>query len=752
LTAIDTSNVIFQTAASFVNHTGKHLFLTGKAGTGKTTFLKYIKEHSSKKMAIVAPTGVAAINAGGVTIHSLLQIPPGIYVPSHPGMAEKFNGTVYDKHMLLKQMRMSADKKDLLRELDLLIIDEVSMVRADLLDAVDIVLRHVRKQPSLPFGGVQMLYIGDLFQLPPVAVLQEWELLKNYYRSPFFFDAHVIQSAPPVYIELKKIYRQRDELFISILNNVRNNCCTEADLSCLHAHYDPTFSPPDKEKFIVLTTHNEKAAAINNAELRKLPDKLYQFKAETTGDFWAYPADEALLLKPGAQVMFIKNDSGEFRRYYNGKIGTVHSIDEKEIQVAFPGETTILTLEKETWKNISYHYHKEKDKIEEEELGTFTQYPVRLAWAITIHKSQGLTFEKAIIDAGASFAAGQVYVALSRLTSLDGLVLKSRISKQYIHTDDRVLEFANTELSKESLNEILEKEQRNFIHRSIVKAFSWEKIIELLDEHLKDYEHRNLPEVETCIVWAEELTERARSISKTASKFQLQLEQLFQLAGISNYDQCSERILAACTFFIRETQDKVLTSLTDHIEKMKIKKRTRKYIKQLVDLTYRVERKKLELQNLMNVARSMRESGNSLDISATAHALIAPIAIDTKRNDMMNTSRAKVVKGETQRISLQLFRKGNSIEEIASARSLAFSTVEGHLAGFVSTGEIGVLEMVDKFKLEKISQLFYKNPSVSASELKQQLGEDFSYGQIKAVMSHCALASPAEAGRSNLLD
>jgi hypothetical protein len=737
LTAIDFSNVIFQTAASFVNHTGKHLFLTGKAGTGKTTFLKYIREHSSKKMAIVAPTGVAAINAGGVTIHSLLQIPPGIYIPSHAGISQTFGGTVYDKHMLLKQMRMSAEKKDLLRELDLLIIDEVSMVRADLLDAVDVVLRHVRKRPALPFGGVQVLYIGDLFQLPPVAVLQEWELLKNHYRSPFFFDAHVIQSAPPVYIELKKIYRQQDELFINILNNVRNNCCTDNDLNCLHAHYDPAFSPQDKERFIVLTTHNEKAAAINNAALRKLPDKLYQFKAETTGDFWAYPADEALLLKKGAQVMFIKNDSGEFRRFYNGKIGTVHSIDEKEIQVTFPGETTILTLEKETWKNISYHYHKEKDKIEEEELGTFTQYPVRLAWAITIHKSQGLTFEKAIIDAGASFAAGQVYVALSRLTSLDGLVLKSRISRQCIQTDDTVLAFASTELSEDKLNEILEKEQRNYIHHSIIKAFSWEKIIELLEENLKEYEHRNLPDVEACVAWADELTERARSISKTTSKFQLQLEHLFQSAETSNYHQCSERILAACTFFIQELKDKLLTSLNDHIETMKIKKRTRKYVKHLAELTYRLERKKLELQNLMNVATSMRDSDNRLDPSATAEALHRPIVIDAKRNEAQ-TLKAKIVKGETQRITLQLFRKGKSIEEIASARSLAYSTVEGHLAGFVSTGEIGVLEIVDKFKVDKISQLLNKNSAASASELKQQLGEEYSYGQIKAVMSHCA--------------
>ena len=688
-------------------------------------------------MAIVAPTGVAAINAGGVTIHSLLQIPPGIYVPLQAGMSEKFGGTVYDNHMLFRQMRMSAEKKDLLRELDLLIIDEVSMVRADLLDAVDMVLRHVRRQPSLPFGGVQMLYIGDLFQLPPVAVLQEWEVLKNYYRSPFFFDAHVIQGTQPVYIELKKIYRQRDEVFIGILNNIRNNSCTDSDLNCLDRHYDPTFSPSAREKFIVLTTHNDKANTINSEELRKLPDKLYQFKAEKTGDFYdrAYPADEALLLKKGAQVMFIKNDTGEFRRYYNGKIGTVHSIDEKEIQVAFPGETTILTLEKETWKNISYHYHKERDKIEEEELGTFTQYPVRLAWAITIHKSQGLTFEKAIIDAGASFAAGQVYVALSRLTSLDGLVLKSRIYKHCIQTDERVLEIARTELSEHALKQILQKEQQNYIQHSIMKTFSWERTIELLEEHVKEYEHRNLPNVEACIEWAKELTERTRTIQKTAAKFQLQLGQLFQPVGTPDHRQCFERILAACTYFVRETDEKLLTSLTDHIEVMKIKKKTRKYVKKIAELTYRVERKKLELQNIMSVAKVMREPMSSFDISVAVNALQKPTVINSKRD--VHISKTKPQKGETQRISLQLFRNGKSIEEIASARSLAYSTVEGHLSGFVFTGEINVLEMVDNVKLEKISDLFNKNPAFSASQLRQQLGEEYSYGQIRAVMSYC---------------
>ena len=731
----DTSNTIFQTAASFINQTGKHLFLTGKAGTGKTTFLKYIKEHSFKKMAVVAPTGVAAINAGGVTIHSLFQIPPGTYLPSSNNLFERFDGKIYNNHTLFKQMRMNADKKELLRELDLLVIDEVSMVRADLLDAIDAVLRYIRKQPLNPFGGVQVLYIGDLFQLPPVVLNEEWELLKNFYHSPFFFDAQVIQQAPPVYIELKKIYRQTDDLFINILNNIRNNCCTDADLANLHKYYNPEFSPSPKENFITLTTHNDKAGIINNTELKKLPDKLYQFKAEITGEFndRSFPAEEILQLKKGAQVMFIKNDSGESRRYYNGKIGLIHSIDEGKIQITFPNETTLLTLEKETWKNIRYHYKREKDRIEEEELGTFSQYPVRLAWAITIHKSQGLTFQKAIIDAGASFAAGQVYVALSRLTSLNGLVLKSSIYPHCIHTDERVLEFVHNELPEDALNETLQKEQQQHIHYSMLQAFGWEKIVNALQEHYKEYEDRNLPDLNICVAWAEEILKNTNMLGETALKFQKQLEQLFKHCEEDDYKQLHERISAAVNYFIKETDKKILAPMNGHIGTMEIKNKTKKYVKELRELKHQVDRKKLQLQNLVNISKVMHESGNREAILKAAETLQKPLVIDTIEQ---NVIRKKNEKGETQRISLQLFKKGNSIAEIAKQRNLAFSTIEGHLGGFVATGEIDILSIVDEIKLEKVLKLIEKNSALTSSELKKQLGDDFSYGQIKAVLSY----------------
>ncbi|HVG40960.1 MAG TPA: AAA family ATPase, partial [Chitinophagaceae bacterium] len=364
-------NQLFSLAAGFVNQTVQHIFITGKAGTGKTTFLKYIKENSFKRLAVVAPTGVAAINAGGVTMHSLFQLPLGIYLPTKQPIPADYSTEINNEHTLLKNIRIGSSKRELLRELELLIIDEVSMVRADMLDAIDAILRSYRRMPNVPFGGVQLLYIGDLFQLPPVANNKEWNLLKEYYKSPFFFDSLVLQQSPPVYIELKKIYRQTDEAFIHILNNIRNNACTKNDLDQLHQHYKPGFIADHSSlkkgeiPYITLTSHNAKADAINKAELAKLPGKLHSFEGTVKGDFneKSYPVDKTVMLKEGAQIMFIKNDKGEVRRFYNGKIGTVKRVDGEKIFVTFPGEEGELELEKETWKNIRYEYDKEKESI-----------------------------------------------------------------------------------------------------------------------------------------------------------------------------------------------------------------------------------------------------------------------------------------------------------------------------------------------------------------------------------------------------
>ena len=350
----DSSNTLFRLASDLVNHTSRHIFLTGKAGTGKTTFLKYIKENCPKQMAIVAPTGVAAINAGGVTIHSFFQLPFSPFIPEARG----FVGTgeeVSNKHTLLSRLRLNSERRKVLQELEVLVIDEISMVRCDVLDAIDLVLRHVRHRASERFGGVQVLFIGDMFQLPPVVKEQEWNLLRDYYNSPYFFDSHVIREEPPVNIEFTKIYRQTEQSFISLLNKVRNNEMDEEDLRALHARYQPQFFGQGADGYILLTTHNEKAREINAAELDKLKEKPFTFKAEVKNDFPsnAFPADEALQLKVGAQVMFIKNDTE--KKYFNGKIGVVSELSNDKIKVQCKDEPDAIEVKRKSGKTFAIH-------------------------------------------------------------------------------------------------------------------------------------------------------------------------------------------------------------------------------------------------------------------------------------------------------------------------------------------------------------------------------------------------------------
>ncbi|MDR2087279.1 MAG: AAA family ATPase, partial [Dysgonamonadaceae bacterium] len=448
----DKNNRFFQLAEDFINQTSEHLFLTGKAGTGKTTFLKHISKYTHKKTIVTAPTGVAAVNAGGTTLHSLFQLPLEPYIP---GASQTFKKNLF---------RFSKQKLEMLRQLELLIIDEVSMLRADTLDAIDDFLRYIRRNQYQPFGGVQVLYIGDMFQLPPVAQKDEWELLKTHYQSTFFFHAKVIEKTKPVYVELKKVYRQKDASFVNLLNRIRNNNTTPEDFQTLNERYNPYFNPPETENYIILTTHNYKADNINNRKLAELPAQEHLFSGETHGDFpdYSLPTDKQLRLKKGAQVMFLKNDTEEPRRYYNGKIATISRIDSDQIYVYIADTNTEILIKRETWENKRYYLDKESGEIKEELLGSFSQYPIRLAWAITIHKSQGLTFEKAIIDTGNSFAAGQTYVALSRCISLDGIVLFSKIHPNSILTDNYALEFSRSEKAEQELDKIFQAGKRKF--------------------------------------------------------------------------------------------------------------------------------------------------------------------------------------------------------------------------------------------------------------------------------------------------
>jgi len=717
----DSTNTIFSLATDLVNYTSRHIFLTGKAGTGKTTFLKYIKEHTKKNTVIVAPTGVAAINASGVTMHSFFQLPFGPFVPASQNNYTG-NGQVTDKHSLFKNIHFAGSKRELLQELELLIIDEVSMVRCDMLDAMDVILRHFRKQYAVPFGGVQVVYIGDLFQLPPVVQQQEWAILGEHYASPFFFEAKVVKEAPPLYIELKKIYRQNEQHFIDILNRIRNNVAEAGDLRELNSRYQPGFAAPAGESYITLSTHNRKADVINEAELKKLPGRLHVFKAEVTGEFSekALPTEANLQLKQGSQVMFVKNDSGAERRYYNGKLATVKKIINDDITVSFTdGEE--LKLEKETWKNIRYNYDKEKDDIDEEELGSFKQFPIRLAWAITIHKSQGLTFDKAVIDAGSSFAAGQVYVALSRCTSLEGLVLHSKIFPHAIATDKRVLAFAEREADDSYLEQLLKEEKEKFQAEVLIKTFNWDKVISALHDWMQIIPGKKLPDVDEALRLCQDLIKKAIEQREVAERFQGQLRQLLQSG---NKDLLQQRVNKAILYFTKALVDDVILPLQSHLSGLRFASKVVKYTKELRGIE----------AVLLNHLRKL----NSIVFGDLVFVQYEAPAVKLQATAIVKTKKEKPQKGASHRDTLTLYREGKSVEEIAALRNLATGTIESHLASFIYTGDMKLEELVSPQKSKAILSVI-DSTGMTATTIKYKLPDEFSYGEIRAVMNYYRL-------------
>jgi hypothetical protein len=820
----DTTNINFQLAADFIQYTNRSVFLTGKAGTGKTTFLKYIREHSVKQTAIVAPTGVAAINAGGVTIHSFFQLPFSPFVPESKGFRAT-DEAVTDKHSLLGRIKLNGDRRKILYQLELLIIDEISMVRCDVLDAIDAVLRHFRNRHSEPFGGVQVLLIGDMYQLPPVIKEEEWQLLSPYYSSPYFFDSRVMQQQPPAYIELDKIYRQSDEHFISVLNKVRNN---EMDISAsevLHRRFQPGFQPNKKEGFITLTTHNHKADTINANELAGLSNKTFYFKATVTGDFneKSYPADENLQLKTGAQVMFIKNDIEKIRRYFNGKIGVVEKIEDDKIFVLCNGETNAIEVKKEIWKNIRYSINKQTQQVDEDEVGSFTQYPLRLAWAITIHKSQGLTFEKAVIDAGAAFAPGQVYVALSRCTSLEGIVLLSKITSGSLFSDEHILHFSNSRQPALLPKELLADKHR-YQSKVLMELFDFTSHIKASDDVLRGVQEHYASFNEETLSWLKDIRERLDKLQSIGKKFRPSLLQLLQDEILPEQNtSLQERIKAAAVFFDEHFQWLVkhlstspavtdsrqfALAFNEDIKELHSLLAQHAYIIQSCKNGFSIEsyhqsknnfilpsfyvnayaaanNKKVDSPHpfLHKLLRQLRdticESANlplyivagtaTLDemarylpqtlkeleqISGFGKAKIEKygqqfldvILAYCEENELVSLIREKspkklkkeksaTVKTDTKLDSFKLYKEGNTVAAIAALRNLAPQTIEGHLAYFVSTGEIKIDELVDREKFVLIEPALSDFDGGSITPVKQQLGDKVSFGEIRLVLA-----------------
>lgn len=567
-------------AWQFIENTGTHLFLTGKAGTGKTTFLRQLKSGSPKRMVVLAPTGIAAINAGGVTIHSFFQLPFAPYVPDTSFSAD--GKAQY-------RFRFGKEELNIMRSIDLLVIDEISMVRADLLDAIDDVLRRFRDR-SKPFGGVQLLMIGDLQQLAPVIKDEEWQMLNRYYDTPYFFSSRALRKSEYCTIELKKVYRQSDTHFLDMLNRIRENRCDKTLLDELNCRYIPNFNPAKEEGYIQLTTHNYQAQRINEYELAQLPGRSFTFRAQIDGKFpeYSYPTDEVLELKRGAQIMFVKNDSSGEHRYYNGMIGEVVNVSALGIEVRSKGSEDVFMLQEEEWTNAKYVLDEETKEITEDIEGVFKQFPLKLAWAITIHKSQGLTFERAIIDASASFAHGQTYVALSRCKTLEGLVLSAPLSARAVISDSAVDTFTEDARRNEPDETRYRRLQQSYFLELLSGLFDFlplelalKRFVRLLDEHL----YKLYPKL---LVEYKSETERFHEkVTKVAQKFSLQYTRLVDGAADYATDKSlQERIHLGAEYFKEQLTplDAIRSSTIVESDNKELKKQLKAVSEELDDL------------------------------------------------------------------------------------------------------------------------------------------------------------------------
>ncbi|MGY0039842.1 helix-turn-helix domain-containing protein [Pedobacter sp. NJ-S-72] len=715
--------------------------------------MRNLIELTHKKAVIVAPTGIAAINASGVTIHSLFQLPFGTYLPKQPTV-EPVNQQYNTPRSIVRHLQMNTTKRRIFQDLELLIIDEVSMLRADLLDAIDMVLRYIRKN-NASFGGVQVLFIGDLHQLPPVVKSNEWQLLGEFYQSVYFFDAHALYHNPPVYIELEKIYRQADSVFINLLNNLRNNEITAEDIALLEKYYKAGFEPAKEDKYITLTTHNQRADTLNKKSLEELGGDSYFFKATVEDEFSenSYPAENSLELKLGAQIMFIKNDQSGERRYFNGKIATVISLRNDAIEVETEGEREKIVLEKFTWKNIRYSNHKVTNEIEEEVIGKFIQYPIKLAWAITVHKSQGLTFDKAIIDIGNAFAPGQIYVALSRLRSLDGLVLTSQISRTGIKQDQNVSQFSKNKQKEEELNAQIVQESEAFLKSYLLTCFDLTPLDNYVYEHVHSYSKDiNKSAKQKHVKWAQLLLKDLSEIKTNANKFLAQIQRLSNDQSEEGLANLLVRTTAAENYF-----NPLILDLSKRIfERMELVKQDKQVTAFLTEL---LEMESLFYEQFKKIRKAtglLQATINGTDFTKTdvgsllnqkereaqmktVYAMPNKLDFTAKKERSKKPAVAKAPKEDTKVVSLELFLKGKSIIEIAEERKMVMGTIEGHLAHYVALQEISAQDILGRKKLDNILQAIKDLKTMSLAPIRDHLGKGFTFGEIKiGIAAHLA--------------
>lgn len=728
-------------ASKFINSTDRHVFLTGKAGTGKTTFLKSIIGETHKKALIVAPTGIAAINAGGVTIHSLFQLPFAAFLPERG--AANGNPRFNDPSTMLRHMQMHGRKRRLIQELELLIVDEVSMLRADILDAMDTVLRSVRKRHNQSFGGVQVLFIGDLLQLPPVVKEDEWQVLSIYYPSIFFFDAKVLRAERPFYIELDKIYRQSDETFINLLNNLRTARVTPEDISLLNSYYKPGFKSKIGDNYIHLTTHNSTADSVNRESLKLLPGKVHSFRAKVENDFpdHLFPVEHLLELKLNAQVMFIKNDLSGNQRYFNGKIGKVTRLGEDLIEVSFDDGSDSVSVERYTWENVKYDLNSMTNQVEERVAGTFLHYPLKLAWAITVHKSQGLTFSKAIVDIGQAFAPGQVYVALSRLRSLDGLVLTSMVNLGSLRQDASVSGFSEMKNHQELAEVVLKREATSFLQKYLLNCFDLSAMVRDIAEHVGGYTKdadRSVKQKHE--KWAMELQEQALLLKIVADRFRAQVMQLSQA---DEFEQLSERVKKAVAYFIPILKGHSKNVL-DQMAVVSESKKVKTYLGELQELEglfySRIQHIQKAEALVCSVLKGEELKKDHTLIEAEAKQRKADLekafALNRAAESVIKKKKEKVPKGQSKQESYHLYKSGLTIPQIAAERKMTIGTIEKHLQGFVQAGELDVEKLVPKERIEKIVEAYRSlDTTFTITALKEKLGSSYTYQEIRFVLS-----------------
>lgn len=699
----------------FIAHTNRNLFLTGKAGTGKTTLLHRIRKHTYKNCVIAAPTGIAALNAGGVTLHSLLQLPLGAFIPDSLAQLPETQSQLFvTPRDFRRHIHLQERKIRLIQAMELLVIDEVSMLRADTLDLVDLLLRSVRRSP-LPFGGVQVLFIGDMLQLPPVVKPHEWQVLSQYYPSLFFFHAHVLQKYPPLYIELTHVYRQQDEQFLTLLNHLRYNELTSQDRQWLSGRIRRTFDPISEEGFVTLTTHNNRADEINIKALEALPGAYQDYHAQISGDFpeHLFPVEPMLRLKIGTRVMMLKNDTQTPRRYYNGMLGTVEEMTPQKLFVRLENDE-LLDVPLYTWENVRYQLDKESGDAEPEMLGFFKHFPVRLAWAITIHKSQGLTFDKAAIDLEAVFASGQAYVALSRLRSPEGLVLLSQLSEEALAVPPQIVDYERSRASDEELERTLASDKLAYWREQTLLAFQWGEVDDRFRQHAHTYRLESERSKKSSFGdWALEQSAQIGEMRIIADKFCAQLHQFFA-SGEEGLPQITERIAKASDYFLprwRSLMSGLL--LTEHQARgMKKVKEFQGELEVLHSLLVRTVRHLLRIRCCMEaLSTGHYPDKEALQIEELLEAWLkeakAEVKIPYTIPSEPKKDKVKEVKLSTQETTLQMLSSGKTIPEIATERALTESTIYRHLTQLLEEGKITAKQAgIDPARLKLLRKVF----------------------------------------------